>query len=233
VNNIPLWAQIVIAILGSGTVGAIAGAISSSFASRQKIKELEVTYRQKLDDSYLTNARQHIDSLYMPINISLSKLADKYEDYTNCRISLEQAEALEHVLPPEDQTEMDVRRQLHAKELFDLKRAKEEFHTACLQHINLMDEIVNQGKDAYLIMRFEERLRSFTFFIKLASEITTYQDMFTLMPIDSNFKKLYGSLSPIGSPKFDQRFLRDINELKSSIKEVTLGMRSSDKDKSS
>src|SRR5713226_2595241 len=79
-NSIPLWAQIVIALLGSSIFGAIAGVVSSSIAARQKFRELNIAYRHKLNDNLLQNTRQYIDTLYIPINRSLCKLEDKYED---------------------------------------------------------------------------------------------------------------------------------------------------------
>jgi hypothetical protein len=81
VDTIPLWAQIVIAIVGSGTVGAIAGAIAASYAARQKIKELEVVYQQRLEENYRANIISHIQTLYIPINIALSKLVNEYNKY--------------------------------------------------------------------------------------------------------------------------------------------------------
>jgi len=81
VNNIPFWAQIVIAILGSGTVGAIAGAFAASSAAKQKIKELEVAYQQRLEEKYRANIISHLQTLYIPINIALSKLVNEYNKY--------------------------------------------------------------------------------------------------------------------------------------------------------
>ena len=48
--------------------------LSSNIAAKQKIRELEVTYRQKLDETTLTNARLHIETLYLPLSIEISKL---------------------------------------------------------------------------------------------------------------------------------------------------------------
>jgi hypothetical protein len=68
-----------------GTIGVIVGAIltflASAFAAKQKIKELDITYQQKLDETYLANARLHIDTIYLPINIGLTKLATEYRKF--------------------------------------------------------------------------------------------------------------------------------------------------------
>lgn len=93
-NDIPLWAQIVIGILGSGTIGGVAGAFSSSYASRQKIKELELTYRQKLEENYRSNIASHLQALYIPINTAISKLLNQHNRYEwSSRSNRKQAEA--------------------------------------------------------------------------------------------------------------------------------------------
>src|SRR6266487_929023 len=80
-NNIPLWANIVIALIGSGLFGGIVSIILSPIAAKQQIKQLETTYHQKLNDNLIQNAQKYIDTLYTPIYKSLSKLDDTYEIY--------------------------------------------------------------------------------------------------------------------------------------------------------
>lgn len=111
-----------------GTTGVIVGAIltflASAFAAQQKIKELEVTYRQKLDDTYLTNARLHIDTLYMPINISLSQLADKFEYYANNRTSWETSKHLYQVMKRENrQHDEQILTEMMQEELIKVRNA--------------------------------------------------------------------------------------------------------------
>ena len=64
-NSIPLWAQIVIVLLGGG----LAGAFSPIFTA-------QLAYLQKKNKDRLSNARAHIETVYLPINISLSHLAE-------------------------------------------------------------------------------------------------------------------------------------------------------------
>ncbi len=80
-TTIPLWAQIVIALFGGSFFGALASVILSPIIAGQQIRQLEITYRQKLNDNLLQNTSQHIDNLYIPISQSLSKLDDSYKTY--------------------------------------------------------------------------------------------------------------------------------------------------------
>ncbi len=52
---------ILVALIGttSAIVAAILTFLASAFTARQKIKEIEITYRQQSDEKYLTNARLH------------------------------------------------------------------------------------------------------------------------------------------------------------------------------
>ncbi len=49
------------------TVGVVAGALltalAAAYAARQKTREIELTYQQKLQENYLTNARQYIQGV--------------------------------------------------------------------------------------------------------------------------------------------------------------------------
>lgn len=79
------WAQ----IIGSGFFGGVVSLILSPIVARQQIRQLEITYRQKLNDNFLQNTRQYIDTLYIPINKSLSKLEDSYQTYKRRKAHLE------------------------------------------------------------------------------------------------------------------------------------------------
>jgi gas vesicle protein len=220
-----------------GTVGVIIGAIltflASAFTAKQKIKELEVTYRQKLNEIYLTNARFHIDTLYMPINISLTQLADTFEEYTNKKTSWETSKHLYQIMIRENQQhDAQILTGMMQEELIKVQNAAKDFYAACQAHATLMNEIDHHGKDAYLTANLEECLRSFTYFVKSSTEVPTYEEMVSdLSPNDALF--IQGGFSPVGSQKFEERFLKDMHDLKSYIKEVTLGTIGSGKNRSS
>ncbi len=220
-----------------GTVGVIVGAmltfLASAFAAKQKIKELEVTYRQKLNETYLTNARLHIDTLYMPINLSLTQLADTFEEYTNKKTSWEMSKHLHHMMIRENQQpNAQILTGMMQEDLIKVQNAAKDFYAACQVHTTLMNEIDHQGKDAYLTAKLEERLRSFTYFVKSSTEVPTYEEMISdLSPNDASF--IQAGFSPVGSQKFEERFLKDMHDLKSYIKEVTLGTIDSGKNRSS
>jgi hypothetical protein len=215
-NNIPLWAQLVIAIFGSGTIGGIAGAISSSFTSRQKIKELEVVNHQKIEENHRINTRQHIDTLYIPLNKILTKLSNQYDIFL-------------------DQSQND-----------DVKEAsKELFSRACRAYIIEISDLFSQGIDIYLTAELAEKLRAFNIFIRasLTAEKPRYsidelppfeRALVPMLPIFSLFassrtKKeikyelTYTQAAPIESVAFHRRFRHDIMYLQSRIRDVTLG----------
>ncbi len=194
-NNFPLWAQIIILLLGSGTIGGIAGALSPIFTA-------QLAYRQKMHENMIANARTHIETLYLPIDSSLSGLAEKYEYYKSCKRSCETAKF----------TSEDEEQNISIKAM--LQQARDEFLWACKDYIRQRSEISSQGDDAYLIPKLEEGLRSFTNFLKTSMISPTVQkemDEYT-----KGDEKYTNSL-------FEQHFMSAIHDLKSYIKEVTLG----------
>ncbi len=220
-------------------IGAVATAIASSYSARQKIKEIEITYLQKLSETYLSNARLYTNSVYVPISIALSKLADHYEDF-RLHIDFTTGEANDE--------------------------SKREFREACSEFNRSLTDLINQGSDAFLTTALEHRLRSFASFIRSSSGasetrvrmVFEYEIRTPFMPLMSStisrrivkessahkgsalgLKRLQFSFNvfgagfrslmeeilaaPITSREFEERFLTDIANLKFLIKEVTLG----------
>lgn len=67
------------------TIGVVAGAVLTSLAAaysaRQKVREIELTYRQKLRENYLANARLYTNNIYVPISIAFRKLGDGHQRF--------------------------------------------------------------------------------------------------------------------------------------------------------
>lgn len=200
-NSIPLWVQIVIALLGSSIFGAIAGVISSSLAARQKFRELEIAYRQKLNDNFLHITQQSVDSLYIPLNKSLSNLYNKYKEFAFLKMLFDNG-----VRPVEK----------NDKGLAETVKEKEKaYRDACLEHKKLVDQLGHEGKDLFLPMEFEEKLHDFAEFLNLTAmtyfegkELERHPEM---------------RIMEIGSQEFEKAFHARLRVLKSHIKEITLG----------
>lgn len=234
-------------LLGGGALGGIAGAIAAPLTARQKIKELVFLHQHKLDETYLTNAREHIDSLYIPLTISLSRLADTYAYYAKSKQTFVNSREIRKHLEQTDGELVKRYAPTFEKDLLKVKKAADEFEEACKRHISLMDDFVEQGKDAYMVNQIEDLLRSFTVFLKDAilppkyySEIDSkekYEWVVTSLPNGpapfetgpSKEKFIKTFVAGDGSTTFEKRFLQDVYKLKSYIKEVTLGKASSNK----
>jgi hypothetical protein len=61
--------------------GALIIAFFSNLTSRQKIREIKLDFAQRIHENYLTNARIHTDSIYIPLNIILSRHTQSYSDF--------------------------------------------------------------------------------------------------------------------------------------------------------
>ncbi len=241
---------ILVAIIGAA--GAIIGTIltltGTTITARQKIKEIELTHRQALEDKYLVNARLHINTVYMPININLSKLERRFYDFKT------------FINTHEEQSE-------------EYHQALQEFREVCADFVNQITKLVNEGMDVYLTDKLDQRLRLFTDFVRNSKDTDTfsvtgkvrlltfetsapykleadrrrearwlrYIDLYISMqrvfnnlfrltnPLHILYKQPFSEVNieilaaPITSISFDLRISRDIPDFKSFIREVTLG----------
>ncbi len=215
-TTLPLWAQIVIALFGGSFFGALASVIVSPIVARQQIRQLEITYRQKLNDNLIQNTSQYIDTLYIPISKSLSKLDDSYKIYKRRKSVLRSIRGgTVTISPPRPPEETHTKiHSLIPPYRGATEEALHELTQACGDFRKLMEEITEQGSDNYLPMEFDERLRSFTRLLKAAGEDSTF--------VASTGIDIEGNLQ-IDGKEFEKRFLEDMRYLKSFVKDITLG----------
>jgi hypothetical protein len=126
-------------------------------AYRQQIRQSELIYRQKLNDNLLQSTKQYIDTLYIPINRSLTRLETSYELYGINKLTLW---GLKRFKKSDQQSTELLRR--------NTKKSFEDFMQACKAHKKLMKEITDQGTDIYLTMDFDKQLNSFNNLLEIA-----------------------------------------------------------------
>lgn len=224
-------------------VGAACTAAAAAFAARLKIREVELTYQQRLKDTYLGNARQYITNVYIPITIALGLLSDAY---------------------------VELRKSIDSEERTAPEEAVAIFKTACDAYLRTIDDLFARGADAFLTSATETRLRSLGAFIRdsrTAIEARTkavFQYRVSMFPMSGLFggspniqsvsKLLTGKsavhavrlrsfsldvlgfgigfeaaellAAPLLSHDFEERIVSDIANIKFLIKEVTLGSQS-------
>jgi hypothetical protein len=119
--------------------GAVAAGLANAYAARQRIREIEVNYLQRLKDGYLENARKMTAEVYIPISVALTSLANSY-DRLSGRIDYD--------------TETSP------------ANFRDDFLTECLKYLTTIDDLMKRGADAYLTSALDEELQSFTNFIR-------------------------------------------------------------------
>ena len=195
-----------------------------------RLKTVVLTYQQRLQDSYLENARAHIGDVYLPIARALESLRCSYESY---RATMG-ADADGHDAQAGEQMVADV----------------DTF-------LGVINEQMAQEASAFLTSALEERLRSFRVFLERSKDVDEVQraPLLTrnvMLPLERiNLVAPHGLIpavldpmsmfiwglraarlysrsrmllaAPIHSGQFEQRFIEDVDEIKSLIKEITLG----------
>ncbi|MFI5915601.1 hypothetical protein [Dactylosporangium sp. NPDC051541] len=135
-GGVPTWLTAVITAAGV-VLGAVASATAVVVAANRKVRELEVTYRQKLQDNYLENARAYTNSVYVPLATSVTKLAAEYERL--------------RTKAPEDD---------------DAVVRTAEFDAAVTSFIAAIEGLQDRGAAAFLTVSIEEELGRFVAFLK-------------------------------------------------------------------
>jgi len=119
--------------------GALAAGLANAYAARQRIKEIELSYLQKLKDGYLENARKVATEVYIPLSIALTALSNGYDRFSG---------------------QIDYEAEVSAE------NSREDFLTECLRYLATVDDLMKRGADAYLTSALDEELQSFTSFIR-------------------------------------------------------------------
>jgi hypothetical protein len=215
-------------------VGAILAGVTNAYVARLKIREIEITYLQKLQDGYLENARKVSAEVYIPISIALTSLAASYERY---------------------------RAWIDFENFTSPLSFRNDFEGECLRFLSDVADLMKRGADAYLTLDIDTLLQQFRTFLAQSLDATSVSHQFVFrgsvsaLFIRSQFQttplvvtankvgwlpprmrmRFLGNeigyseevvSAPLASRQFETRFQNDVTTLKSLIKEVTLGSRS-------
>ena len=236
--------EVLIALIGAVGVifGALITAILYYLSSKQKVKELEISYSQKTYEKLIEAARNHLEDLYLPLYKEISSLLYHYTKYRNiCRI-----------MEDSDQGGQQ-----------EVREALTKFLESISQFNKTVGDIFENGMTAYLIGAIEERLidlrdlleqsekepsgiieRSVTTTVGisfLGTKLGKSMTKTTKIPIIDIPEFLGGGISipgtikatietkllkaPLNSEVFDKQFMEYIIEIKRDMREVTLWLK--------
>lgn len=239
--------DVLIALIGViGVIfGALITAIIQYLSSKQKLKELEISYSQKTYDRLIESARNYLTDLYLPLNKEISSLLYHYTKYRNIYRITEDSN-------PEGQQEV--------------REALKKFLESISQFDESVEGIFENGMTAYLIGAIEERLidlrdllgqseKESTGIIERSVTTTVSTSVFGTGASTSMTKnkkipigRFLGEMTEIGggvnipgvikatfktkllkaplnSEVFDKQFMEYIIEIKRDIREVTLWLK--------
>lgn len=80
VDQIPAWMTAAIAA-AAAVAGAIAAAVATVVAANKRVREVEIGYLQRIQESYLENARAYTQGVYVPIAVQLTKLSTAFDKF--------------------------------------------------------------------------------------------------------------------------------------------------------
>ncbi|MGK3206863.1 hypothetical protein [Amycolatopsis sp. MEPSY49] len=223
----PGWLTALIAA-GGVVVGALLAAAGAIYTAKKKAQELDITYSQRLRDSYLENARSYLHSVYLPVHLALARLMMEYRKF-RAHVDLKSGVAEEGY--------------------------KEAFEAEIVVYDDVLRGLLERAAGAFLTTALEERLESFNEFLRQSApavelrvanvvEISVGLGAFRAssmqsgtssrrLPISSISLSILGArltvrevavqYAPLGTREFEERFVQDTAILRALVKEVTLG----------
>jgi hypothetical protein len=227
-------AQTALIAAGASILTACVTAAAATYSARTRIREVRLTYHQKLHETYLATARQYTTSIYVPLGIALTRLSAAFRSFRD-RLDSDTRAAMP-----------DVRGTfVHAVQVF----------------LDEIETLTRQGADAFMTSALEEQLISFAEFLRnsLSAEgvraSVVLESVFTAFGVSlgtATTKPMSGRTvegltrlgdlsigfpgvarasyrteklveAPITSEPFERRMVEDLAVLRELIKEVTLG----------
>jgi hypothetical protein len=184
-----------------------------------------------LKDTYLQNARQYTNGVYVPINIALRNLSDHLRIFQEAKGRSLTQEAIDY------------------------------FRDACREYERVISDLVSKGADSFLTNESDERLQSFSSFLRLSmnakepvrrhiinvsfkvpfaglrtqhefaqnvsGNIAKFDSLravrMSLFGVGMSYRSPELLAAPIESSEFEDRIALEIPRIRFLIKEVTLG----------
>jgi hypothetical protein len=220
-----------------GAIVPLIALMGTIFANRSKINELKLQNREQREVAHLAAAREHAESIYLPLSAALANLSDAY--------LVLRAKRKGETVDEESQT-VD-------------EESREQFDEAVHAFIERTSQITGDGRGAYLTVVLDRALSDFKAFLvdSLTAtdeilrvvvrvpmlrplETTTTRNgwLHSMAFVDDLFDqpkiwrfRLWTPIvrvsdvlaAPIASLKFEQRFVRDSSAIQAAIRDVTLG----------
>jgi len=216
-----------------GVVGVIGGALIGGFIAaynaKQKLKEIQINHSHQLHETYLNNAREYTNSVYVPLSMAITNLSREYLKFRKTIIDG----------TSEERSEILIKNQI-------------------AKFIESIDDLLSRGAGAFLTTELENVLLTFRSFLEeshsngqlsrrvvvsygiklfgISQEVTKPLKLydkkaefwqgnfgFSKYGVSMKFKGDQILAAPLASEAFEEKFMEETNLLNLLIKEVTLG----------
>lgn len=205
-------------------IGGVASAFAATYASKKRIKEVELTQQHKLQEIYLSNAREYLESIYLPLHLAQARLATAFRTFRLGR----------------DSTDSD-----------ESQAATADFTKAINVYLIEIDDLLDRAAGAFLTAALEDRIGELSSLLRasLTSTKPIWQNVYSFSTfglstggtikttrqapkIRLNLFPFAMSASitedkvlqaPLNSEAFEEVFVTQTAVIQNLIKEVTLG----------
>lgn len=213
---------VTVGITAAGVLlGVIFTVIGSLYVANKRITELEITHAQKLQEVFLSNARDYLEAIYLPLHLAQARLASDYRQF-----QLRDAPA--GVLAP---------------------NAEERWTEAIDEYSGVVDNLMDRAAGAFLSPQLEDEIEDLSSFLRasILAEAVKRRITFKIRLYGTNMSRVVESTAkvwptnisllgvgssveitkvlaaPLASQEFEEQFIIATARVRGLIKEVTLG----------
>jgi hypothetical protein len=224
----PGWITALIAAAAAILAAAVT-ALSSAYVARRKVAEIQLTNALQLASQYLESARQYTQNVYLPIARAVHNLHKAFLDFKAVTEESEASAAKRDFLNAINTflavTDAQFESGASAVLTFKLDDMLTGFTAFVEKSRSATESVTINEVELALSMGFlgwhiqKKLIRDFS------SSISPY-DSFALRTVGISLGLQQNPVlvaAPLDSNNFAKRFILDVNQIKSAIKEVTLG----------
>jgi type VI protein secretion system component VasK len=213
---------VTVGITAAGVLlGVVVTVLGSLYVANKRITELEITHAQKLQEVFLSNARDYLEAVYLPLHLAQARLASGYRQF-----QLRDASA-------------DV----------PTSESEARWAEAIGEYLSLVDQLMDRAAGAFLSPQLEDEIEDLSSFLRtsLTAEAVKRRITFTLRLYGTSMSRVVESTAkvwptnislmgvgssveltkvlaaPLSSQEFEEQFVIATARVRRLIKEVTLG----------
>ncbi|QIM21616.1 hypothetical protein G7075_11570 [Phycicoccus sp. HDW14] len=145
--------------------------LGSLYVANKRITELEITHAQKLQEVFLSNARDYLEAVYLPLHLAQARLASGYRQFQLSGASADVATS----------------------------QPEARWTEAIGDYLSVVDQLMDRAAGAFLSPQLEDEIEDLSSFLRssLTAEAVTRRITFTLQVYGTRMSRVVESTAKV------------------------------------